>query len=176
MKNIGYSYRKGIVMDLINILPEEIIRKIYSQLSPNDRTNFRCCNKEIASMCPAIPSNAFLTDCIPLMLRNEQVCCKKYSIISLSKLTKFIDESPQLEIYRNASSYLTGIYLIYNNIEKIAPIIGPCIHFILYNCEGYNQIICNWKYCNDFIIATSSKFSNLGTVIAMFLSSIFYKQ
>jgi hypothetical protein len=158
-------------------LPEEIIRKIYSQLSPNDRTNFRYCNKEIASMCPVIPSNAFLTDCIPLMLkRDDKDNRKEYDIITLSKLTRYIDESEQLAVYRNASSYYTCIYLIYNNIKKIAPIIGPCIHFILYNCDGYNQIICNWKYCNEFIIATSSKFSNFETVIIMFLSSIFYKQ
>jgi len=161
---------------LINTLPEEIIRKIYSQLPHNDRTNFRCCNKVIASMCPAIPSNTFLTDCIPPMLkRDNMVGCEEYDTITLSKLTQYIDESPQLEVYRNASSYHTGIYLIYNNIEKIAPIIGPPIHFILYNCDGYNQIICNWKYCNDFIVATSSKFTNFETVIAMFLCSIFYR-
>jgi hypothetical protein len=154
-------------------LPDEIIQRIYSTLSPNDRTNFRCCSKKIASMCPVIPSNAFLTDCIPPMLRNDN---KEYSTITLTKLTRYIDESEQLTVYRNASSYQTGIYLIYNNIEKIGPIIGPAIHFILYNCDGYNQIICNWKYCNEFIIATSSKFSNFETVITMFLCSIFYKQ
>ena len=154
-------------------LPEEIIRKIYSQLPQNDRTNFRCCNKEIASMCPVIPSNSFLIDCIPPILKNDN---KGYSTITLTKLTRYIDESEQLAVYRNASPYYTGIYLIYNNIKKICPIIGPAIHFILYNCEGYNQIICNWKYCNEFIIATSSKFSNFETVIIMFLSSIFYKQ
>ena len=98
-------------MVLINILPEEIIRKIYSQLSPNNRTNFRCCNKEIASMCPAIPSNTFLTDCIPPMLKHDnKVCCDEYDTITLSKLTRYIDESPQLKIYRNAPSYHTGIY------------------------------------------------------------------
>ena len=154
-------------------LPEEIIRKIYSQLPQNDRINLRCCSKEIASMCPVIPSNAFLTDCIPPMLKDGY---NGYSTITLSKLTKYIDESEQLTVYRNALSYQTGIYLIYNDIDKIKSIIGPSIHFILYNCDGYNKIICNWKYCNEFIIATSSKFSNFETVITMFLCSIFYKQ
>ena len=160
----------------INTLSEEIIQQIYSQLPQDSRTNFRCCNKEIASICPAIPPNAFLKGYVPPMLRDDNNDgCTEYDTITLSKLTRYIDESPQLAIYRNASSYHIGIYLVYNNIEKIVSIIGPCIHFILYKYNSYNQLICNWKYCNEFINATNSGFSNFQTVIAMFLCSIFYK-
>jgi len=158
------------------ILPEELIQQIYSQLPPHDRTNLRSCNKKFASICPAIPPNTFLRGYVPPMLRDEQTYYMDYDAITLSKLTRYIDESPELAIYRNAPSYYIGIYLVYNNIEKIASIIGPCIHFILYKYNNYNQLICNWKYCNEFINATNSGFSNFETVIAMFLCSIFYKQ
>lgn len=164
-------------MVLINILPEEIIRKIYSQLSPNNRTNFRCCNKEIASICPAIPSNAFLTGYVPPLLRNDNnVHYRKYETITLTKLTRIIDESVQMITYRKTLPTYINSYMYINDIKKIMHIIQQCFSFILYNCYGYNQIICKWKYCNEFINATNSGFSNFGKIVAIFLTSIFYKQ
>jgi hypothetical protein len=160
----------------MDTLPNELVQQIYSRLSSNDRTKFRSCNKKIASICPEIPSNAFLTSYVPEMLRNEHVCdTLAYDTITLSKLTQFIDkltqfidESPQLAKYNN-------MYLIYNDITKITSIIGPCIKFILYSCSGYNKIIYNWKYCDEFLIATNFPLSNFETIVAKFLCCIFYK-
>lgn len=157
-------------------LPHELVQQIYSRLSSNDRTKFRSCNKKIASICPEIPSNAFLTSYVPPMLRNEHVCdTVAYDTITLSKLTQFIDESPQLAKYRDAPLSYNNMYLIYNDITKITSIIGPCIKFILYSCNGYNKIIYNWKYCDEFLIATNFPLSNFETIVATFLCCIFYK-
>ena len=160
----------------MNKLPPEIIQQIYSSLHPHDRTNFRCCNKEIASICPAIPSNTFLKGYVPSLLRNDDnVHYKKYESITLTKLTRFIDESMQMINYKKTLPTYISSYMYITDIKKIMHIVQQCFSFILYNCYCYNQIICNWKYCNEFIIAINSGFSNFGPIVAIFLTSIFYK-
>jgi hypothetical protein len=169
----------------ITKLPGDTLSIIYANLSHQNRTNLRCCSKSLALMCPSIPPDAFPQGIVPPMFRCPYTL-GRYDTITLELFTTFLETCPQLSIYRNDGG--EGNNIIYRDIKKIAKIVGPHFEYI-YGLQCFNKVICNWKYCDHFIMAISGgnlhydhqlmsavdkvKITKIEAIVALFLCYIY---